>query len=163
MEVSDSTPRASSPKHKAAKRQKVTRACDSCKARKRRCTGELPCPSCSGNSIECTYNASYTRGRVVQPIAASLPTAPNLFTTQNSTEFSRDHATARLENPNAGQSLGEKVSRGGSPEGEPATLAGQYSGPSSAYSFLRRAWRRFGLDSTQQEGQEPHRPVSIFS
>ena len=31
---------------RGAKRQKVTRACDSCKARKRRCTGELPCSLC---------------------------------------------------------------------------------------------------------------------
>ena len=31
---------------RGAKRQKVTRACDSCKSRKRRCTGELPCSLC---------------------------------------------------------------------------------------------------------------------
>lgn len=43
---------ASSP-HRSSKRQKVTRACDSCKNRKRRCTGELPCSSCwSVTSLE---------------------------------------------------------------------------------------------------------------
>ena len=52
----------------------------------------------------------------------------------------------------------------GSPDLEPATLAGQYSGPSSAYSFLRRAWKRFGLNDHQAEDGEPHQAgVPIFN
>lgn len=57
-----------------------------------------------------------------------------------------------------------KTPRAASPEHEPATLAGQYSGPSSAYSFLRRAWRRFGLDANRSEEGEPHQTgVPIFN
>lgn len=50
----------------------------------------------------------------------------------------------------------QRTSRAGSPDNEPATLAGQYSGPSSAYSFLRRAWKRFGIHTNQQEDGEPY-------
>lgn len=57
-----------------------------------------------------------------------------------------------------------KSSRAGSPEHEPATLAGQYSGPSSAYSFMRRAWKRFGLRTDEsQEGEPNQTGVPIFS
>ena len=57
-----------------------------------------------------------------------------------------------------------RTSRAQSPEGEPATLAGQYSGPSSAYSFLRRAWRRFGLSSEEaDDGENPQIGTPIFS
>lgn len=37
----------------AAKRRKVTRACDHCKSRKRRCTGECPCPNCVRQKVQC--------------------------------------------------------------------------------------------------------------
>lgn len=65
--------------------------------------------------------------------------------------------------PRDGSSSNARTSRGASPEGEAATLNGQYAGPTSSYSFLRRAWRRFGLTSSQQEEKEPNQAVSIFS
>ncbi|KAK6197357.1 uncharacterized protein RJT21DRAFT_123160 [Scheffersomyces amazonensis] len=37
------------------KRQKVSTACDSCKKRKFRCTGEKPCETCVKKGYECTY------------------------------------------------------------------------------------------------------------
>ena len=57
---------------RAAKRQKVTRACDSCKTRKRRCTGELPCSSCWYveilRELVLLHNAD---GRLVRGVAIS--------------------------------------------------------------------------------------------
>ncbi|OJD37982.1 c6 transcription factor [Diplodia corticola] len=49
------------------KRRKITRACDACKAKKKRCTGTQPCPSCDKAAKPCTYLASYTRGRFSTP------------------------------------------------------------------------------------------------
>ncbi|KAK0627997.1 putative transcriptional regulatory protein [Lasiodiplodia hormozganensis] len=49
------------------KRRKITRACDACKAKKKRCTGTQPCPSCEKAAKPCTYLASYTRGRFSTP------------------------------------------------------------------------------------------------
>ena len=119
------------------------------------------------NDAKCTYNATYTRGRVVAP-------TPSVHVVENAEKRSPQHmqqaiapATGGLR-PNLGTqddaSSGSKISRPGSPEHEPATLAGQYSGPSSAYSFLRRAWKRFGLDANQPDDGEPHQAgVPIFN
>ncbi|KAK7540471.1 fungal-specific transcription factor domain-containing protein [Phyllosticta citribraziliensis] len=49
------------------KRRKITRACDNCKSKKKRCTGTQPCPSCEKAAKPCTYLASYTRGRFNTP------------------------------------------------------------------------------------------------
>lgn len=46
-----------------SKRRRVTRACDNCKSRKRRCDGEKPCAYCTEHRALCTYDAPYTRGR----------------------------------------------------------------------------------------------------
>jgi hypothetical protein len=46
----------------ARKRQKVTRACDACKSRKKRCTGDQPCAPCIKVRGKCTYEAQYNRG-----------------------------------------------------------------------------------------------------
>lgn len=55
-----------------------------------------------------------------------------------------------------------KVSRAASPEGDPAALEGRYSGHASAYSFLRRAWRRFGINVNQESENELNQAVPIF-
>ncbi|WPH04220.1 putative transcriptional regulatory protein [Acrodontium crateriforme] len=128
------------------KRQKVTRACDACKSRKRRCTGELPCSLCFNNGAECTYTAAYTRGRLVEPLPSEYAT-----------------------NGNAGARSGQptNVYRDASPDGEMTTFAGQYLGPASPYAFLRRAWKRFGgggnAERETQRGIDPGQAGSIFS
>ncbi|KXT06171.1 hypothetical protein AC578_1419 [Pseudocercospora eumusae] len=136
---------ADSPR--AAKRQKVTRACDSCKSRKRRCTGELPCSACHANGTHCTYLASYTRGRLVQPqpsahhdnSSTKLPIIPRQIAPE-----------VRLEpvGLNNGAESNARTSRAASPEGGSTNL-GQYLGPTSPYTFLRRAWKRFEEDGAK--------------
>ncbi|KAK5120221.1 hypothetical protein LTR85_006427 [Meristemomyces frigidus] len=129
----------SSPSRRPAKRPKVTkvtRACDRCKARKRRCDGELPCSVCSATGSQCTYNASYTRGKLVTPRASHGP-------------------DEGLEPPNpATAAFGPAVSPAlrttAVTDDEAVVEGGQYAGPSSAYAFLKRAWERFGRKQADQ-------------
>ena len=58
------------------------------------------------------------------------------------TEFQQNHF------PSNNNGLESRASRAASPEGT-STFAGQYLGPSSPYTFLRRAWKRFEKDGTR--------------
>ena len=157
-------------------------ACDNCKSRKRRCTGELPCQACHANGSRCTYLATYTRGRLVQPQASNhgddnvkrgLLTALHvqqaqqqasagavgLFTSPPSlhTTFQPSVRVEQTYHPEANS----KASRDASPEGNNV----QYLGP-SPWSFLRRAWKRFEEDGTNVSSvraEEPSSSGSIFA
>ncbi|EMC97613.1 hypothetical protein BAUCODRAFT_46940, partial [Baudoinia panamericana UAMH 10762] len=122
-------------------------ACDKCKTRKRRCSGELPCPTCHAQGIACTYTAPYTRGK--PPNVAESPAAA-LSGSARCSQF--DHASCTL-----------RTSRGGSPDACD-TPNGQYLGPSSPFAFLRRAWKRLGQDETARNLEhEPSCNTPIFS
>jgi hypothetical protein len=59
---SSGSPRPVPEQPRLQKRQKVTRACDGCKSKKKRCTGEQPCVPCLRMKARCTYEAQYNRG-----------------------------------------------------------------------------------------------------
>ncbi|KAJ8110577.1 hypothetical protein OPT61_g6616 [Boeremia exigua] len=46
---------------------KVTRACDICKAKKAKCSGEQPCGTCNRRGLDCRYDAAYARGKAPAP------------------------------------------------------------------------------------------------
>ncbi|KAL4961604.1 Zn(II)2Cys6 transcription factor [Aspergillus stella-maris] len=46
---------------------KTSRACDSCKAKKIRCSGTLPCSICLRRKLTCTFDGKYGRGRPPSP------------------------------------------------------------------------------------------------
>ena len=46
---------------------KVTRACDTCKSRKTKCSGTIPCQWCLKKGATCRYDAKYTRGQASTP------------------------------------------------------------------------------------------------
>lgn len=48
-------------------KSKVTRACDICKAKKAKCSGEQPCATCDRRGLDCRYDAIYARGRAPAP------------------------------------------------------------------------------------------------
>lgn len=133
---------------KRAKVTKVTRACDRCKTRKRRCDGELPCSVCQATESECTYNASYTRGKLVGPRPSlgsrdGQPPQGQLASPRPSLG-SQDRHEPPHSQPDPGQNI---VSAG---EVNDARVIGDDIAPSSAYTFLRRAWERFGRRQADQ-------------
>ena len=146
----------------ASKRRRVTRACDSCKSRKRRCNGEKPCAYCTEHRALCTYDAPYTRGKsdnVTAPVSRDAQKSPRGLSqwphlsrhsatsgnSQNKDMSTSSHssspwprssliqpATAAAEDD---ERTGAQSSRARSPiGGEGAAPMGQYLGPTSPFS-----------------------------
>jgi hypothetical protein len=140
-----------------SKRRRVTRACDNCKSRKRRCNGEKPCAYCTEHRALCTYNAPYTRGKsdnVTVPVSRDAPTSPRGLSrwphlarhsvastnTPTSPHNSSLWPRSSLVQPAAiasedDERAGTQSSRARSPiGGEGAAPMGQYLGPTSPFS-----------------------------
>ncbi|KAH8712029.1 fungal-specific transcription factor domain-containing protein [Phaeosphaeriaceae sp. PMI808] len=135
--------------HSAGVRQKVkvTRACDICKSKKSKCSGEQPCESCSRRGLTCQYEAVYSRGRPppprqVEPIGPTLLDCSELLTTAMPTS-----STPIVLRPTELVEHIQDVPSRGSPGLE---VAGQYSDPTSGLSFLHRAWRRISNNENSQ-------------
>lgn len=127
-------------------------------------TGDIPCYVCRSNGATCTYKASYTRGKLVQPTPAFNETKTGASTLPQST--TNDATQFRLNVPEQSNDRIVGMSRAASPEGS-STFAGQYLGPTSPYTFLRRAWKRFEEDGSKQHrnqtaSEEPSLAGSIF-
>lgn len=58
----------SKKKRDSHQRHDAIRACDTCKEKKSRCSGTLPCTRCCRLAIQCEYKSSYSRG-----LATPLP------------------------------------------------------------------------------------------
>lgn len=149
---------------------KVTRACDVCKAKKSKCTGEQPCESCSHRGLACTYDAHYSRGRPPPPVTASSrsPSASQVSSSEqfilesshrhisaNSSRHTRSteravnnllSSSSAISREDGREAMQDAPSRA-SPELE---VAGQFSDPTSALSFLHRAWRRISNNENSQ-------------
>ncbi|KAE8148870.1 fungal-specific transcription factor domain-containing protein [Aspergillus avenaceus] len=138
----------------ARKMRKVTRACDTCKTKKKACTGTLPCGPCVRRQDSCTYNATYNRGVAVSP----PPSSPRAYYTsyqgalsdtvqvdQVSVESSvhytpQEHAQSVDCDgvPSTANSTSPEIRSHGS-IAESTEVADRYWGPTSAHSFLGRA------------------------
>ncbi|GME66470.1 hypothetical protein GTA08_BOTSDO06454 [Neofusicoccum parvum] len=98
---SSTTPQQQHPE----KRRKITRACDACKAKKKRCTGTQPCPSCEKAAKPCQYLASYTRGRFTTPPSSRGLDALILAAESHDVNFGADRerrpSSARASDANA--------------------------------------------------------------
>ncbi|KIW26596.1 uncharacterized protein PV07_06415 [Cladophialophora immunda] len=152
------TPRGFSGSRKGGRskgqRTKVSRACDACKQKRTRCSGDQPCVRCRHLHISCDYFAIYTRGRLpavpTASVAAqsevhlspqdglnnvtSMPNQGPVISTQP-----RQHVDKSDEHSNSGHAA--PISSRNSPV--PSTnIGGQYHGPSSPITFLERAWKR---------------------
>lgn len=68
---------------------KVTRACDICKARKAKCSGEQPCRTCDRRGLDCRYDAVYARGKAPAPRRVRQNAAPANTTQSRSTQPAR--------------------------------------------------------------------------
>lgn len=156
-----SGPPASSNKNdkspNVATRQKITRACDSCKVKKTRCTGTLPCTRCTRLSLPCRYNAAYSRGLPPQPLpGAQLKCVPGQHQDNSINPTATDgcsrHTTGIRPGDDAVNShIGTSAQRlagslRNSPEPGSTDFEGNYLGPASGISFINRVWSRLHQD-----------------
>ncbi|KAL4787288.1 hypothetical protein BJX76DRAFT_363631 [Aspergillus varians] len=151
-----------SPASKAnGPRQKITRACDSCKEKKTRCTGTLPCGRCTRLSLPCEYNAAYSRGLPPEPPPAPASVAARDSRTSSTPHASISQSPASRRSPPVRESprtmrtprsqisnTTVEVSRRNSPDPVATDFEGNYLGPASGVSFLNRVWRRLHQDET---------------
>lgn len=63
----------SEEQHHKRRRKNTVRACDSCKNKKIKCDGFLPCSRCDLHKKNCTYNSPYARG-LAPPVVPSATT-----------------------------------------------------------------------------------------
>ncbi|KAJ5959706.1 uncharacterized protein N7479_006856 [Penicillium vulpinum] len=156
-------------------RQKITRACDSCKLKKTRCTGTLPCTRCTRLSLLCRYNAAYSRGLPPDPLPASpspilTPTgrrafenvdvrtsSPNLQRNGRDSTMTDDLLSTQTQKHHQHQHV---VSSRNSPEPGSTDFEGNYLGPSSGVSFINRVWSRLHQDETTHYPNEPQNESS---
>lgn len=145
-----------------SKRRRVTRACDNCKSRKRRCNGEKPCAYCTEHRALCTYDAPYTRGKAdnnTSPATSNVPASlrrpsqwPNTEDRPmgSRTSSNKDISITPRSKPSwprnslittvieDDERTGAQSSRARSPiGGEGAAPMGQYLGPTSPFSVGR--------------------------
>ncbi|KAH8784868.1 fungal-specific transcription factor domain-containing protein, partial [Diaporthe sp. PMI_573] len=158
------------------KAPKVSRACDRCKTKKLRCSGTIPCRTCSARRTACLYSAAYRRGR--PPTPQATPTAhESAGSAQDSGVFESpvprppethgrhvgditrpQNSIASEENATDGR---QPMSRG-SPELGEAEMEGQYFDSTSSLSFLHRAWKRLLSQETTPRifnGVEQHQSM----
>lgn len=152
-------------------RRKVTRACDACKARKKACTGDIPCESCVRLRLSCTYNVPYNRGSASFPQPSSRPVETGGGNGADKTPTERVEAGA-IATPPLMQLPGRRSTTTPSslaathqaPEdGNSTEVGGQYRGPASAHSFLDRAVRNLHGAPPPLTSPSDDVSVSIFS
>ncbi|RJE20242.1 Transcription factor [Aspergillus sclerotialis] len=134
---------------------KVSRACDSCKAKKIRCSGTFPCQVCTRRSLPCSYVSKYSRGRApTPPFSIGIPhsEAVPIDSTQDEeapgvSVPSRRSPTYQSQASYNGEAQRDMAFRSAEcssrPRGSPdLVIDGQYFEPSSGLSFLHRAWAK---------------------
>ncbi|KAH9908484.1 hypothetical protein F4778DRAFT_349314 [Xylariomycetidae sp. FL2044] len=130
---------------------KVTRACDTCKFRKARCSGTVPCDRCCrlGDPSRCVYAASYRRGKPVYPIRRieeRVTTGPSAIASQSQC---RKNTGCPAQSPELDVSSSYEEAPGhltsapsrASPEVEMAEIQGPYHDTTYGLAFLQRGER----------------------
>ncbi|OXN27043.1 hypothetical protein CDV57_04246 [Aspergillus fumigatus] len=128
---------------------KVSRACDTCKKKKIRCDGTIPCTNCTKRKVSCAYDMKYGRGRP--------PTPPSSAAIREHQNRLRSNYSYDLSNWQPPVSVAPEISSPlvhsrASPTGE---IEGQYFDPTSGLNFLHRAWKK--LLTTQNDQPASYR------
>ncbi|KAL4768642.1 fungal-specific transcription factor domain-containing protein [Aspergillus nidulans var. acristatus] len=129
--MSDSHSSACSPFENRRKDPKVSRACDSCRAKKIRCSGTLPCNICSRRRLSCSYASRYARGRPPTP----PPHTPSHL--ERSTDSGRELTPNSQTNATESRATSELI------------IEGQYFDLTSGPSFLHRATSKLSAQRGQ--------------
>ncbi|RAQ66266.1 C6 transcription factor [Aspergillus flavus] len=138
---------------------KVSRACDSCKVKKIRCSGTAPCDHCNRRRLACTYASKYSRGRppTPPPLSGSRERAtisagqrPNVQhtssrSTSNISEDVQDNERPQVNIDERATSSSVNVGDGApSPE---LVIEGQYADPTSGLTSFHQAWRKISMQN----------------
>ncbi|GKZ23896.1 hypothetical protein AbraIFM66951_010428 [Aspergillus brasiliensis] len=176
-----------SPATRARKIRKVTRACDACKAKKKACTGNIPCGPCSRRHLACTYDSAYNRGVALSPPPSSSRPKHHHPQREDGGSCSNPdpapgvirplHSSPVLRSAAGYSRPGLQISPASGPGAIQSAILdasarrdsadGHYWGPSSAHSFLGRVVEDLHAtpSSSIAPAQEPDASatVSIFS
>jgi hypothetical protein len=118
------------------KRRKVQRACDGCKSRKRKCSGEQPCPLCVSQGLICTYISPHGRHQAPQPAnSLAIDVSNHNLGLDSCPQWPGE--TLSVSRPEDAFTTND-TSRAASPDGEGITPAG-YQGPTSTFSVSHSA------------------------
>ncbi|KAH6887433.1 putative C6 transcription factor [Thelonectria olida] len=139
------------------KHRKVSRACDFCKSRKAKCSGDRPCAKCVSKGRACLYDAKYTRGRPPTPPQSHSrlsyeqvrPTHEEEagFGMMGAVGANASHTETRDEMELSRSRESAAPSRA-SPELGMAEIQGQVFDPTSNLTFLHRAWKRLSAHNS---------------
>ncbi|KAL7796149.1 fungal-specific transcription factor domain-containing protein [Trichoderma afarasin] len=147
------------------KTRKVSRACDFCKSRKAKCSGDQPCAKCISRGRVCLYEAKYTRGMPPTPPPSSdvshrrsagggRHSLNETFAIANSVSFISNAGTTPSENAPlddlSQRPGGPAAPSRASPELGMAEIQGQVFDPTSSLAFLHRASRRLSAHGSSQ-------------
>ncbi|CAG8254649.1 unnamed protein product [Penicillium nalgiovense] len=131
-----STTNADADEENRRKDPKISRACDTCKRKKIRCDGILPCSNCAKRKLNCAYDAKYGRGRPPTPPPS---TSVNERQERSRSDYSNDLSIWKQQAPVSHDMSTSQVHSRASPEIE---IEGQYFDPTSGLNFLHRAWKK---------------------
>lgn len=118
---------------------KISRACDTCKRKKIRCDGILPCSNCAKRRLHCAYDAKYGRGRPPTPPQSTTINEVNERQQRPPSDNPNDLSIWQQPSPVANDVSASQVLSRPSPEIE---IEGQYVDPTSGLNFLHRAWKK---------------------
>ena len=124
------------------KASKVSRACDICKAKKIRCSGNDPCHTCTRRYLHCTWNTSHLRGKPLTP-PPSAAGAPSGLHEPAAQRFARFDWT--IPTDGHAHASGRSSSRA-TPDHDLTELNGQWYDRTSGLAFLHRAWQRLNAE-----------------
>ncbi|KAG8630084.1 hypothetical protein KVT40_001703 [Elsinoe batatas] len=148
---------------RAKTRVRATRACDRCKSKKLRCSGDHPCTACTKLRLNCAYNALYRRGKLPNIVerdqaspGQSLSTPGHDASTKDTIDSVPMTRSSQIQNDEHSTSPPAGSSRD-SPDHDHVSPHGNYHGSASGLAFLSRAQKRLHSSMPLSEN------ISIFA
>ncbi|RAK95482.1 Zn(II)2Cys6 transcription factor [Aspergillus ibericus CBS 121593] len=130
-------------------RERVSRACEHCRARKIKCNGQRPCNACARHPERCVYRTGNIRQRKSRrPQEPSRPPALLPLPATQSPTTPSDWSGSLSDDPI--QYKRHHELRAGIGMQNPETGAFQFYGPSSGFCFIHRVYQRIKQGSSSE-------------